>query len=81
LGSRRRGSWLEQLRLLIEKEVRLPSGRRADAVNFEQKHVKELKPDNPRAIGRGEKQVEGYRGELQEEFGGDWTSSIETYKR
>jgi RHS repeat-associated protein len=65
----------------FEKEYSLPSGKRADAVNLEQKHVKELKPDNERAVKRGEKQVEGYRKELQEEHGGDWTSSVETYKR
>jgi RHS repeat-associated protein len=63
----------------FEKEVTLPSGKRADAVNFEEKHVKELKPNNPRAIRRGEKQVEGYRQELQQEHGGTWTSSVETY--
>lgn len=48
----------------FDKEVTLPSGKRADAVNFKQKHVKELKPDNPRAMKRGEKQVEQYRQEL-----------------
>ena len=63
----------------FEKEVTLPSGKRVDAVNFEQKHVKELKPNNPRAVKRGEKQVEPYRKELQEEHKGDWTSSVETY--
>ena len=65
----------------FEKEVRLPSGKQADAVNVDGKHVKELKPDNPRAVARGEKQVEGYRKELQEEHGGTWTSSVETYTR
>jgi len=44
-----------------EKEVRLPSGKRADAVNWEKRDVKELKPDNPRAVRRGEKQLEGYK--------------------
>jgi hypothetical protein len=62
-----------------EKEVRLPSGRRADAVNFEKQDVKELKPDNPRAIKRGEKQVEEYRRELEEKGGGQWTGQVETY--
>lgn len=63
-----------------EKEVRLPSGRRADAVNTEKKDVKELKPDNPRAIKRGEKQVETYRRELEEWRGGKWTGQVETYE-
>ncbi|WP_131995450.1 hypothetical protein [Dokdonella fugitiva] len=29
----------------------------------------------------GEKQVEEYRKELEEHFGGTWTSSVETYDR
>jgi hypothetical protein len=65
----------------FEKEVTLPSGKRADAVNLETKQVKELKPDNARAVKRGEKQVEGYRQEFEKEHGGDWTGSVETYKR
>ncbi|REG29533.1 restriction endonuclease fold toxin 9 of polymorphic toxin system [Archangium gephyra] len=63
-----------------EKEVRLPSGRRADAVNAEKQDVKELKPNNPRAIKRGEKQVETYRRELEEKRGGQWTGQVETYE-
>lgn len=42
----------------------LPSGKRADAVNWGKRDVKELKPDNPRAVRRGEKQLEGYKQEL-----------------
>lgn len=63
-----------------EKEVRLPSGRRADAVNAEKKDVKELKPNNPRAIKRGEKQVEKYRRELEDKHGGQWTGQVDTYE-
>jgi hypothetical protein len=64
----------------FKKEVATPSGKRADAVNTKIKEVKELKPDNPRAIKRGEKQVEGYRKEFQKEHGGHWTGKVETYK-
>ena len=63
----------------FQKEVELPSGKRADAVNFKKKEVKELKPNNRRAVKRGEKQVEGYRKELQDLFPGDWTGTVETY--
>ena len=63
----------------FEKEVTLPSGKRADAVNFDEQHVKELKPNNPRAQQRGERQVERYRQELQDTCGGNWTSSVECY--
>jgi len=63
----------------FEKEFTLPSGKRVDAINFETKTVVELKPNNPRAIGRGEKQVEAYRQELERVYGGSWTSKVETY--
>ncbi|MFY0572758.1 hypothetical protein ACN28E_54260 [Archangium lansingense] len=64
----------------FEKEVTLPSGKRADAVNIESREVKELKPDNPRAQKRGERQVEGYRRELEKERGGEWEGKVESYK-
>jgi hypothetical protein len=50
-----------------------------DAVNRETRDVKELKPDNPRAVRRGERQVEGYRKELEETTGKPWTGKVETY--
>jgi RHS repeat-associated protein len=62
------------------KEVRTLSGR-ADAVNFAQRTVKELKPDNPRAIQRGKAQLERYMKDLAEEYGGAWKGILETYKR
>ena len=44
--------------------------------------VRELKPDNQRAIKRGEKQVQGYMKEL-EELRPDkkWEWHVDTYKR
>ena len=63
----------------FQKEVRLPSGRRADAVNAETRTVKELKPNNPRAVQCGERQVECYRQELEQSTGQEWTSAVETY--
>jgi len=63
------------------KEVTLENGKRADAVNFADRHVKELKPDNPRAIERGESQVEGYRQQLERQTRQPWTCSVETYCR
>jgi len=62
-----------------EKEVTLDNGKRADAVNWEKRHVKELKPDNPRAKREGERQVERYRRELERMTGEPWTGSVETY--
>ncbi len=60
-------------------EKTLPSGRRVDAVDFDKRIVRELKPNNPRAIKDGQRQLERYRKELQDEFGGTWTSFLETY--
>jgi RHS repeat-associated protein len=64
-----------------EKEVSLPSGRKADAVNWETRHVKELKPNNPNAVRGGRRQVEGYRKELEDldPENGCWTCDVETY--
>lgn len=63
----------------FEKEVTLPNGKRADAVNFETREVVELKPNNQRAINRGEKQAASYRKELEQWKGGNWTHRVETY--
>ncbi len=63
------------------KEFRLPSGRRADAVNFGARVVKELKPDNARAVRAGLKQVEQYAKELSEMTAEAWKGIVETYRR
>lgn len=64
-----------------DTKVTLPSGKKPDAVNFDKKKVRELKPDSERAVKRGEKQVEGYRKELEKVTGDDWTSAVDTYQR
>jgi len=61
-------------------EFKLPSGKRVDAVDFKNRIVRELKPDNPRAIQDGKRQLERYRLELEKEYGGTWTSFMDTYK-
>lgn len=63
-----------------DTRVRLPSGKRPDAVNWAKREVRELKPDNARALRRGERQVAGYRKELEAVTGESWTSEIDTYK-
>ncbi|WED66575.1 SpvB/TcaC N-terminal domain-containing protein [Synoicihabitans lomoniglobus] len=62
-----------------QHEVTLDSGKRADAVNFETRTVRELKPDNPNAVKRGERQVEKYRKELEEMTGEEWKGVVDTY--
>ena len=63
-----------------DTKVKLPSGKKPDAVNWEQREVRELKPDNARAVRRGERQVEGYRKELEQTTGEKWTSTVDTYR-
>jgi restriction endonuclease fold toxin 9 of polymorphic toxin system len=63
----------------FQKEFRLPSGRRADAANPTTREVIELKPNNPRAIREGQRQVESYVKELEEFTGQKWTGRVETY--
>jgi hypothetical protein len=41
----------------FEKEFKLESGQRADAVNLGSREVVELKPNNPRAIRLGMRKV------------------------
>jgi hypothetical protein len=61
-------------------KVVLPSGRKPDAVDWTAHEVRELKPNNARAIRRGEAQVERYREELEEMTGTPWTSAVDTYE-
>ncbi len=62
-----------------EKEQRLPSGKRPDAINWDEHRVGELKPDNPRARARGKRQVEGYRQKLEDMTGEPWEGEVRVY--
>ena len=61
------------------KEYVLPSGKRVDYIDFESKTVYELKAHNPNQIRRGNKQLQNYLNEIEEEFGDGWTSTLDTY--
>ena len=43
--------------------------------------MRELKPNNKRAIKQGEKQVEEYKKELEEMTGDKWTGNVDTYNK
>lgn len=64
----------------FQKEIRLPSGKRCDALNPETCEIKELKPENERARRRGERQLENYKRELEEQTGKEHKTKLETYK-
>ena len=70
------------------KEFLLPSRRRIDFLDIKNGIIYELKPNNPRAIKQGEKQLRMYLEELQNpttiqrhpEFKGiQWRTILETY--
>jgi RHS repeat-associated protein len=63
----------------FKKEVTLPSGKRMDAYNQEAREVRELKPNNPRAIRQGEKQLQEYCRECDRVHGPGHTGTLETY--
>lgn len=61
------------------KEYVLPSGKRVDFIDFENKIVYELKPNNPNQIRKGTKQLAGYLEEIETVFGKGWFSVLDTY--
>ena len=66
----------------FEKEFSLEAGGRVDAINSETREVIELKPNNPKAIRLGQKQIDDYIAKLNEQFPGDpWTGRVVTYDR
>lgn len=67
---------------LAIKEYRLPSGRRIDFLDIENATIYELKPNNPRQITAGNKQLQEYRQELQNmpQFSGiNWKTVLDLY--
>lgn len=64
------------------KEYQLPSGKRVDAVSLEKGDVRELKPNNTKAIRKGEKQVLMYKNELQSLYPSvNWECHIDIYEK
>jgi len=62
-----------------QAEVRTPSGKRMDRYDAENAHIREIKPNNARAVRQGEKQVEGYRQEMEAATGRPHTAEVSTY--
>lgn len=63
------------------REVPLGNAGRADAVDFDNHIVYELKPDNEQAIRKGWKQLDRYVAELERRYGGSWIKILVTYIR
>ncbi len=64
---------------VFEKEFRLPSGKRVDAIDFENRIIYELKPGNSKAMAKGAKQLENYRKEMEAVTGQEWTTVLDPY--
>ena len=59
----------------------LPSGKRPDAVDWQNRVVRELKSDAKGSEGKGRRQLAGYVAELEEMTGESWTGHVDIYKR
>ena len=60
------------------KEYNKIKGIRPDFVDFNTQTIYELKPNNPRAIKQGWKQLRLYQQEFQKRYPGDWKIVLET---
>ncbi|MFT3948779.1 MAG: RHS repeat-associated core domain-containing protein [Agriterribacter sp.] len=63
----------------LDPESRLDNGKFPDAIDFVNKIVRELKPNNSRKIREGMKQVTNYAKQLKKQLGGKWKVVVDTY--
>lgn len=61
------------------KEYSVIKGIRPDFVDRNRRIIYELKPNNPRQITAGLKQLEKYKGLFEQEFGGVWKTVLDKY--
>jgi RHS repeat-associated protein len=62
-------------------EVRTPSGKRMDRYNKDAAHIREIKPDNARGEAAGQKQLDGYKKEMDQATGKDHTTELTKYPK
>lgn len=62
-----------------DKEFVLQNGRRVDALNHALRVIRELKPNNPRAIKQGLKQLQDYLIQREKETGLKWIGELWVY--
>jgi hypothetical protein len=62
------------------QDTRLGSGKYPDAIDFDKKIVRELKPNNSRKIREGAEQAKKYLDELKERIPGNWRYAVDTYE-
>lgn len=64
----------------VTKEYSIPGVGRADGVDFVNRIVYELKPNNPRAVRQGWRQLTRYANGLESRYGGNWIRILVTYR-
>lgn len=48
-------------------------------MDFNTRTIYELKPNNPRAIADGTKQLNKYKSAYEQKYGGEWNTKLDTY--
>ena len=63
----------------VLKEQTIAPGCRVDGIDFNNRIIYELKPNNPQAIARGMSQLNRYTSAASQQFGGTWTGVLKLY--
>ena len=63
----------------VLKEQTIAPGCRVDGIDFNNRIIYELKPNNPQAIVRGMNQLNRYTSAASQQFGGTWTGVLKLY--
>ena len=63
----------------VVKEKTIAPGCRVDGIDFNNRIIYELKPNNPQAIARGIRQLNRYTEAASQQYGGTWTGVLKLY--
>ena len=63
----------------VLKEQTIAPGCRVDGIDFNNRIIYELKPNNPQSIARGMNQLNRYTSAASQQFGGTWTGVLKLY--
>ena len=69
----------ELMRVLLDREEYRFSDKELEAINFDEKNVRELKPDTPSGIAKGNSRLAKYVVQLEEQTRETWTGFLDTY--
>ena len=63
----------------VVKEQTIAPGCRVDGIDFNNRIIYELKPNNPQAIARGMSQLNRYTAAASQRYGGTWSGVLKLY--